>query len=505
MKLKKLGLAIAAISVVTACGGGSDGPTVQAPAFDLETAKEVIKTNADIASAVYTDSLLTAQALETAITAFNAAAADPATTADVDALFVAAKEAWLVAREPYGQTEVYRFRNGPIDREGVAGKADGPEGALNAWPLGEALIDAVIAGGDSSDFTPDTLGVTASETPVNDGGEVTGTENPAINIIAADSFAINEALLEGGFADGADERDVLSGYHAIEFLLWGQDTATDSNNNNAAIVTNPNDATGDSSRTNAVQTGANGGTRLVTAFTTDDNAARRRDYLAVAAAKLVKDLQTVADEWDASKADNHYAEFTAVTTITEAKDRLGKILQGMGTLSQGELGGERMQIAFSANSQEDEHSCFSDNTHRDIALNAEGVSNSYTGTYNGYDADLDGTIAGDNIGNAVDGKGIDALLEASGQKALADQLTAAFSDTEIAYGQIDTDAREGTPFDVQILVADNNEPVADTILALTAQANLIAKVAEEFGITLGEDFKDGTGCDTNNPTSACPE
>ena len=418
MKLKKLGLAIAAISVVTACGGGSGSPVVKAPAFDLEIAKEVIKTNADIASAVYTDSLLTAQALETAITTFNAAAADPATTADVDALFVAAKEAWLVAREPYGQTEVYRFRNGPIDREGVAGKEDGPEGALNAWPLGEALIDAVIACGDASEFTPATLGVTASETPVNNGGEVTGTEDPAINIIA-DSFAINEALLESGFADGADERDVLSGYHAIEFLLWGQDTATDSNN--TAIVTNPNDATGDNSRTNAVQIGANGGTRLVTAFTTDSNADRRREYLAVAAAKLVKDLQTVADEWDASKADNHYAEFTAVTTITEAKDRLGKILQGMGTLSQGELGGERMQIAFSANSQEDEHSCFSDNTHRDIALNAEGVSNSYTGTYNGYDADLDGTIAGDNIGNAVDGKGIDALLEASGQKALADQ------------------------------------------------------------------------------------
>ena len=49
----------------------------------------------------------------------------------------AAKEAWLAAQEPYGQTEAYRFYGGPID------DADGPEPLLNAWPLDEAYVDYV--------------------------------------------------------------------------------------------------------------------------------------------------------------------------------------------------------------------------------------------------------------------------------------------------------------------------------------------------------------------------
>ncbi|NOG51162.1 MAG: hypothetical protein HND48_18330 [Chloroflexi bacterium] len=86
-------------------------------------------TYADIAYASYGDSLTTALDLRDAIAAF---VAEPS-----EETFAAAKEAWLAANEPYGQTEAYRFYGGPIDDE------DGPEGLLNAWPLDEAYVDYI--------------------------------------------------------------------------------------------------------------------------------------------------------------------------------------------------------------------------------------------------------------------------------------------------------------------------------------------------------------------------
>ena len=124
---------------------------------------------------------------------------------------------------------------------------------------------------------------------------------------------------------------------------------------------------------------------------------RRGTYLQVAVAKLISDLTGVRDELGPGR--RYRTAFTTVDDVDAAKGKLLEILVGMGTLSEGELGGERMQIALSANSQEDEHSCFSDNTHRDIWLNAEGVANSYYGDYAGYDSTLDGSD--DQTGNAV--------------------------------------------------------------------------------------------------------
>ena len=119
----KLATLIASSSLLIACGSSSDSDSVSAEAKLLET-------NAQIAYAVYSDSVTTAKALQTALAAFK--------EAPTEANLEAAKKAWLVSREPYGQSEVYRFREGPIDNEET-----GPEGDLNAWPLGEALIDYV--------------------------------------------------------------------------------------------------------------------------------------------------------------------------------------------------------------------------------------------------------------------------------------------------------------------------------------------------------------------------
>ncbi|PIE41676.1 MAG: peptidase, imelysin family protein, partial [Gammaproteobacteria bacterium] len=212
MKFKKLaGLSagILAASLLGACGGSKSGVNT----IDVDDVVRVLENNADIAYAAYSDSVTTAIALEAALKTFR----ENPTQANFDA----AKIAWLVAREPYGQTEVYRFRNSPIDSTDYATE-NGPEGDINAWPLGEALIDAVVTGGD---FGTDQIGVTEHSVAGIAVDEITVENHTNNNIIAQTDIEITSELLSNT-ATAEDERDVISGYHAIEFLLWGQDLKT---------------------------------------------------------------------------------------------------------------------------------------------------------------------------------------------------------------------------------------------------------------------------------------
>src|SRR5690606_25821877 len=92
--------------------------------------KDAAETYARIAEAAYADSVSEAKRLDSSIEAFLAAPS--ASTLD------SARKVWRDAREPYGQTEVFRFYDGPIDHPET-----GPEGLINAWPLDEAYIDYV--------------------------------------------------------------------------------------------------------------------------------------------------------------------------------------------------------------------------------------------------------------------------------------------------------------------------------------------------------------------------
>lgn len=469
MQLKTLTAAIviaSSVSFITGCGSSSSNVANNAEqGFNLENARKVLNTNADIALAAYNDSVTTAKALQTALATFKAT--------PTEANFTAAKTAWLVSREPYGQTEVYRFRNSPIDSTDYSSE-DGPEGDINAWPLGEALIDYVTTG---TDFGDDQVAVTAHQTGVAD-------PIPTNNIINSTSIVINEALLSKT-ATADDEHDVIAGYHAIEFLLWGQDL----NNDGSADTLTTRDATA--------------GNRPLTDFTTADNADRRHTYLEVAAAKLVSDLEAVRDGWVAGAP--YRTAFTTVANEAEAKAKLTEILTGMGTLSEGELAGERMQIAYSSNSQEDEHSCFSDNTHRDIWLNAEGVSNSYYGDYAGYSSDL--STIDNEVTNAVSGYGFDDYLSDAGLSDLKTEIEALLTDTETNYKAVDDLARNGNmPVDVQIQPANrgNDKPMAKTIVSLNKQSTAIQKIATELGLGDVVD-DDGSACDTTMPDNSCGE
>lgn len=499
MKLTSLAAAIAVTSMLTACGGGSsssstDADDAQATAvINMANVSKVLETNADIALATYSDAVDTAIELQTALQTFRE---DP-----TEENFVAAKTAWLVAREPYGQTEVYRFRLSPIDSTDYSSE-DGPEGDINAWPLGEALIDYVQT--NDTDFGTDQVGVTANSAGINDNGALTAEDAAADtsnNIIGDVTIAITADLL-ANTATADDEHDVIAGYHAIEFLLWGQDLNT------------TGDTTDGTDREYAVKTNeaynyAEGGDRplsdLAEGYSETDTydssnlSNRRHKFMEMAVQKLIDDLTTVRDGW--AEGASYRTAFTTISTEDEAKQKLAEILTGMGTLSEGELAGERMQIAFSSNSQEDEHSCFSDNTHRDIWLDAEGVSNSYYGEYAGYDSTLDGTD--DATARAVSGYGIDDYLADAGLTELASDMEAALTTTQTAYVAIDTLARAGTPFDVQIIEATSSEPAYDAIKALNAQSSVIADVAEALEIDAEVIDGDATECNTEDPTAEC--
>ena len=248
-----------------------------------------------------------AEALQAALEAF---VADP-----TEATLAAAKQAWLDARVLYGPTEAFRFYDGPIDNPD-----DGPEGQINAWPLDEAYIDYV------------------------EGDAAAGIINDAAGVPEITTEVLVAANEEGG------ESNISTGWHAIEFLLWGQDLTAD---------------------------GA--GARPLTDYTTSPTAERRATYLTLLAQLLVDDLSGVRDQWDPE--DGAYRE----TFLADPGQAVANIFRSMGALSQGELAGERIAVAYDTKDQEDEHSCFSDNTTTDIAGNAIGVRMIYTADYPGID------------------------------------------------------------------------------------------------------------------------
>jgi len=405
------------------------------------TRDDVITTNANIAYAAYADSLLTAQTLRSAL--------EQLVNSPSDATMTTAKNAWLAAREPYGQTEVYRFREGPIDAlkaDGTMGEdGDGAEGAINAWPLGEAIIDYVeaVVDGDSG-----------PESPAN-----ALSDNIIAN--AAEYPVINAETLTSTFEFGEDERNVTTGYHAIEFLLWGQDLNLDMSG------AGDRDASGGQRPVSDYSTTPGSCTSGVVAVP-EQTCQRRGEYLLAAADVLIADLTPIVDAW-APGAGVHYQAF-----IAGGDQSLATILEGMGRLSFGELAGERINIALTTDSQEDEHSCFSDNTHRDIFLNAKGVQNSYNAQYSRID------------GEVIEGASIHDLLVTEGHHELANELRASLEATMAAAAVIDTKAKTGTPFDVLIQQGISQPNIVAVIQALVEQTDDIEQVIDALGVTTND-------------------
>jgi putative iron-regulated protein len=349
---------------------------------ELSDAPPVIEGYAAIVRASYGDTLQTAMALRTAVDAFVAA---PSPTT-----LEAAKTAWKAAREPYGQTEAYRFYDGPIDNPDT-----GPEGRINSWPLDEVYIDYV------------------------EGSPMGGIINSA-----AMFPAITKQLIADKNAVGAEE-NISSGYHAIEFLLWGQDRSP----------------TGPGARPHTDY--------LAGAM----NHERRGQYLRLVTELLVDDLGEVADAW--ASGSPYEADLRA-----DPKEALRRMLQGMGSLSGAELSGERMTVALDNRDQEDEHSCFSDNTHRDLRANALSIQNVYLGRY-----------------GSIDGPGLDGLV-AKRDPALDTKLKEQIAASVAAIEAIPV------PFDQAIMNEPGRAKVLAAVRALQDETETLVQVATLFGIQI---------------------
>jgi len=235
------------------------------PATAEPSAKDVIKTYADIAQAGYTDALVTAKTMKLAIDAFLAKPTN-------DNL-IAARAAWIAARQPYMQTEAYRFGNSIVDDW---------EGKVNSWPLDEGLID-YVAGAYGSDSPENEL--YAADVIANASLTIGGKK---INTAKLTKELLSDTLQEAGGV----EANVATGYHAVEFLLWGQDLNG---------------------------TGPGAGNRPATDFDaencTNKNCDRRAQYLRTVTDLLIDDLNWMAAQWA--------PDGKARKTLTDGSDEAG--------------------------------------------------------------------------------------------------------------------------------------------------------------------------------------
>lgn len=310
-----------------------------------------------------------------------AAAIDAMLDAPSPDTLAAARAAWVAARPAYLKTETFRFYDGPIEAI---------EGEINAWPMNEAFIDYV------------------------EGKPGSGLINDSKSSLAADALsALNQK---------SDEADVTTGWHAIEFLLWGQDLSLD----------------GPGNRPYTDYVAGNG------------NAERRRAYLKAVTEKLVGDLQGLEQAWAPGVAGNYRDKFEKL----DQREALGRIVNGMAILAGFEFMSERMGVALDSGDQEDEHSCFSDTTKQDFVYDLKGIAEVWRKT------------------------GLADLVK-SRDAGLAGQVDALLVKAEASIGAL------GDPWD-KVLRAEPTSPerkaAEDALASLQALADGLTKVGSNLGL-----------------------
>ena len=352
--------------------------------FQIKADNQVLVNYSNIAEAKYKDALTLANKMHESIEDFM--------KDTNEGNFNKVKDSWLQARTIYQQTEVFRFGN-PI--------VDDWEGKVNAWPLDEGLIDYV----DSTNYYP-------SE---NDFSNFNVIANRKLKVEGEliDASVINTNLLSSKLHEiGGNEANVAIGYHAIEFLLWGQDL-------------------------NGTKKGS--GNRAYTDFNlekcTNDNCDRRREYLLAASELLIEDLQYIQSVWSPEGQ-------ARLDLLNDKENGLKRILIGMGSLSYGELAGERMKLGLMLHDPEEEHDCFSDNTHNSHYYNVVGIKNVFLGKYKTID------------GKVVSGPSISSLLS-NADKSLNKKTKKSINKTLKSMKKIVKSANKGITYDM--LIAEGNE------------------------------------------------
>ena len=352
--------------------------------YQLKADNEILVNYSNIAEAKYKDALILAKEMHSSIEKFM--------NNTNESNFIDVKDSWLKARTIYQQTEVFRFGNPLVDDW---------EGKVNAWPLDEGLIDYV----DNTNYYP-------SE---NDFSNFNVIANKKLKVEGEliDASVINPKLLSNKLHEiGGNEANVATGYHAIEFLLWGQDL-------------------------NGNESGS--GNRPYTDFDleacTNDNCDRRREYLVAASQLLIEDLQYIQSVWSPEGQ-------ARLDLLNDQNNGLKRILIGMGSLSYGELAGERMKLGLMLHDPEEEHDCFSDNTHNSHYYNVVGINNVFLGKYKSLD------------GKVVSGPSISSLLSEV-DNGLNKKTKKSIKNTLKSMKKIVKSANKGVTYDM--LIAEGNE------------------------------------------------
>jgi len=413
-----VGLAFASLM---ACRGQTADETPQGELQDTRIAA-VVTHYADMAQVKFADAHQSARTLRIKIEAMLAAPGPES--------HVAAKVAWRDARIPYLQSEVYRFGNAIVDRW---------EGRVNSWPLDEGLIDYVASGEE---------GDRASENRYSNANIIANAEL-TVGGKSLSTATLDQALLRSLHELDEVEANVTTGYHAIEFLLWGQDLNG---------------------------TGVGAGQRPWTDFEngpgcTGGHCGRRRDYLMAAVDLLIEDLEIMARSWQAG------GEARRELLDAPPPTGLRTMLTGMGSLSYGELAGERMRLGLMLHDPEEEQDCFADNTHQSHFYNARGIRNVYLGQYDRGDGrSQSGTVlSGPALSDIVRDR------EPELDRTLRDRLES----TEAAMAAIRDSAESGAMAYDQMLAAENpsgNALIQDAIDALTAQTETIEQIVAALNL-----------------------
>ena len=317
-------------------------------------------------------------------------------TAPAESTLTAARNAWLAARVCYSQSEAFRFYDGPIDQL---------EGQINSWPIDENYIDYVA--GDAG------------------AGLINSVSN--FPVLSRDLIlALNQK--EG-------KKNISTGFHAIEFLLWGQ----------------------------PVEPGA--GKRSWRDYADGAPLAeRRRQYLRLVTDLLVENLEAIAADWAGGVTGNYRSHFLAL----EPDAALAHLLKGIGALSGPEMAGERLTSAYETREREEQQDCFSDNSRNDLIDDALGIQNVYFGNYRSP------------RGRNIQGPGLhDLLLRADPEFAgtMAAQIRAAVAA-----------ARALPPLFDQALLGPKTAPgrvaIKAAIQAFQAESDLIAQAAGKLALKL---------------------
>lgn len=389
-------------------------------AAEISSKRAVINHLVTLGQLMYQDSVDSASQLKQAIYEFTA---NPSETTHHKV-----KLAYRKSRVAYQQTEAFRFAHPEVDEL---------EGRVNAWPLDEGFIDYVHSGNKRSQ---------------------TGLISQSFLKLGPAKLSLkhfNVSTLRALHEFAGDESHVATGYHAIEFLLWGQD------------LNGMNYGSGQRSYTDYVTSSCEVG-----------DCKRRRDYLIAVTDLLVDDLNELAALFGSSGAVRVRLD------QTQDDKALNSIIEGLASLSYGELAGERMKLGLLLSDPEEEHDCFSDLTHLSHYYNVIGIHNIYTGSFR----DLSGqTTQGPSLAQYA--KSLNASLYKQLNESFADTL----SHARLIYNMAEhTGSAKPMSYDM-MLAADNkagHQLIQNLIDALKTQTDHLVAFGSQLGFTLQPEGSD---------------